>query len=97
MQTLIATSRINAVLPPEFIAFGDDGANNIQGSGNQRGDHLYGGAGNDILNGLGGNDYLEGNSDNDTLDGGAGNDQLFGGAGTDTYSLLPSRIEGEET
>ena len=90
MQTLIASSRMNAVLPPEFIAFGDDGANNIQGSGNQRGDHLYGGAGNDTLNGLAGNDYLEGNADNDTLDGGAGDDQLFGGAGNDTYLFAGS-------
>jgi|GEM_PF-1937287 len=90
LQTLIASSRMNAVLPPEFIAFGDDGANNIQGSGNQRGDHLYGGAGNDILIGLAGNDYLEGNADNDTLDGGAGDDQLFGGAGADTYTFAGS-------
>ncbi|MFE8643837.1 calcium-binding protein [Sphingomonas sp. NCPPB 2930] len=82
------TARQGGVLQPvatQMLAFGGSGADNFTGYDNTRGDHLYGGAGNDTLDGRGGNDYLEGNSGDDVLIGGAGNDTLVGGAGTDTY------------
>jgi Ca2+-binding RTX toxin-like protein len=50
-----------------------------------RGDHLYGGGGEDQLHGQGGNDYLEGNQGADTLEGGSGTDTMLGGSGDDTY------------
>jgi trimeric autotransporter adhesin len=87
LQTLIATSRPGSVLPPQFIAFGSDEANVIDGTSNQLGDHLYGGGGADTVNGLGGADWLEGNAGNDQLDGGAGNDTLRGGQGDDRYTF----------
>ncbi len=69
----------------QLISFGGSVNDALNGSGNQLGDHLYGGAGNDTLTGLDGADYLEGNADDDTLDGGTGADTLLGGAGNDTY------------
>ncbi len=87
LQNLIAVSPSNAASKPQFIFFADDGNNQVDGTTNQLGDHLYGGAGNDIVNGQGGADYLEGNAGADTLDGGAGvdNDVLNGGADADLY------------
>lgn len=51
-------------------------ADNLNGSGNNASNELYGDAGKNQLRGFGGNDLL---------DGGAGNDTMFGGAGDDTY------------
>jgi Ca2+-binding RTX toxin-like protein len=89
-QILIAenTARQGGVLAPvpsQLLQFGSDGADTLNGSSNQLGDHLYGGNGNDVLNGLAGADRLEGNSGDDILDGGAGNDTLLGGRDHDTY------------
>lgn len=69
------------------IVFGNSANNPIEGSESSRGDHLYGGAGNDLLKGLGGDDHLEGGEGDDILDGGTGNDTLNGGAGYDSYQL----------
>ncbi len=55
----------------------------ISGTGNYRGNTIYGSEGNNLLSGLGGNDGLEGRSGNDTLLGGEGNDGLNGNAGDD--------------
>jgi trimeric autotransporter adhesin len=86
-QLLIATSRPGETgLAPERIAFGDDNANTINGTDNQRGDHLYAGSGHDTVAGLGGADWLEGNAGNDALDGGAGADTLLGGSGDDSLT-----------
>ena len=86
---LINSTAVNRDLSArhQFIVFGDDQANTLNGSANQLGDHLYAGAGNDTLNGLAGADWLEGNVGDDTLDGGLDNDTLLGGAGTDTYKF----------
>lgn len=51
--------------------------------GNERGNEMEGGRGNDLLYGLGGNDELDGESGNDTLFGGAGRDEIDGGSGND--------------
>ncbi len=53
-------------------------------TGNDRGNLLISGSGNDSLVGNGGNDWMFGNSGNDTLDGGSGNDLMFGGSGDDS-------------
>jgi Ca2+-binding RTX toxin-like protein len=84
LQNLIAVSASSATSKPQFIFFADEGNNQVDGTTNQLGDHLYGGAGNDVVNGLGGADYLEGNVGADSLNGGEGADLLLGGVGADT-------------
>lgn len=51
--------------------------------GNDSGNVLVMGGGNDVANGLGGDDRLEGGAGNDTLSGGSGNDGLAGDQGDD--------------
>ena len=63
--------------------FNDNGIDEPKLVGTNKGDSIYGYAGNDILSGLGGNDYLEGGIGNDQLYGGIGNDDLRGEAGND--------------
>ena len=53
--------------------------------GNEFGQSVIGGNGNDALYGEGGSDFLRGNGGNDLLDGGAGLDALTGGAGNDIF------------
>lgn len=69
---------------------GDDGNNQLNGTGND--ERIKGLDGNDQINGNGGHDYLEGNAGNDTIaggslsdyiDGGVGNDLLYGNGGGD--------------
>ncbi|MGO1078659.1 calcium-binding protein [Inquilinus sp. CA228] len=67
-------------------------AGNDSQTGSQKGDALYGLAGNDTLSGLAGNDTLEGRVGNDVLRGGAGADVLDGGAGIDTASYYTSSV-----
>jgi Ca2+-binding RTX toxin-like protein len=52
------------------------GAHNINATGTNRGDQLWGNAGNNRLNGLDGIDTLDGKSGNDMLNGGAGADRF---------------------
>ena len=66
------------------------GINNLVGSahvdvltGNEIGNGLFGGAGNDILSGGDGDDVVQGGADDDTLFGGVGNDAILGGTGDD--------------
>ena len=63
------------------IITGDDGANNLDGTGTA--DTLTGLAGDDKLFGDGGNDLLFGGLGTDSLDGGDGNDTLIGGGESD--------------
>ena len=86
LEILIVDNRPGQLRPHQFIAFGDGSDNRLDGTNYQLGDHLYGGAGNDIVNGAAGADHLEGNADADQLDGGAGNDTLLGGSGDDTLT-----------
>ncbi|RZT10670.1 Hemolysin-type calcium-binding repeat-containing protein [Duganella sp. CF402] len=53
------------------------------GTGNELGNSITGGIGNDTLSGMGGDDILSGGVGNDALLGGNGDDQLDAGTGTD--------------
>ena len=55
-------------------------------TGNEAGNHLFGGLGMDTLSGLGGSDSFDGREGNDTLLGGNGNDYLEGGIGDDVLN-----------
>ncbi len=61
------------------------GAGDDLAFGNNSGNRLQGGSGNDTLAGVNGNDTLEGGDGNDMLVGGAGLDLLTGGLGDDTF------------
>ena len=70
----------------QVIGFGGNGSDNLAGLGNDLGDRLYGGKGDDTLSGLAGDDWLQGDEGIDTLNGGDGNDTLLGGTGSDTLT-----------
>lgn len=78
----------NAIVP--FVFQGGPGAEEVWGD--EMGDTLSGGGGDDILRGFGGNDVLNGEDGNDTLDGGEGTDRLDGGQGNDTYIVTSGDI-----
>ncbi|WP_417718864.1 pre-peptidase C-terminal domain-containing protein [Salipiger sp.] len=64
------------------IIIGNDVGNGLTGGSGD--DTLDGGAGNDLLNGDTGRDSLTGGSGNDTVNGGGGHDTISGGPGADT-------------
>jgi Ca2+-binding RTX toxin-like protein len=55
-------------------------------AGDEIGDSLDGGLGDDTIIGGAGNDFINGRSGNDSLDGAGGNDTSLGGSGNDTLS-----------
>ena len=61
------------------------GAGNIDGTGNDLQNNLYGNGANNVLTGNGGNDKIKGGTGDDTIIGGTGNDILEGGAGSDHF------------
>jgi Ca2+-binding RTX toxin-like protein len=63
-----------------------NGRDNLNGTGNDLGNHIAGNDGSNILLGLAGNDNLYGEGGADTLEGGTGDDYLDGGAGGDSMS-----------
>ena len=66
----------------ERLRVGRNGAD-VNGTGNEAANRLYGGNGDNVLLGLGGNDMLYGYGGNDVLRGGDGSDRLYGGNGDD--------------
>ena len=58
---------------------------NFMGTGNEVGNAISSGAGNDVLDGAAGDDTLKGGAGADTLIGGKGDDALFGGTGSDVF------------
>jgi Ca2+-binding RTX toxin-like protein len=72
--------------PNPTSLIGTDG-DDVLVSRNDKGDSVFGLAGNDKLTGGLGNDTLDGGAGNDTLDGGAGNDSMSGGLGDDSYTV----------
>ena len=61
------------------------GSGGFSGTGNELGNSLVGGAGDDTLDGGAGKDALSGGAGNDVLIGGWGADKLAGGAGADIF------------
>ncbi|WP_068955654.1 M10 family metallopeptidase C-terminal domain-containing protein [Pararhizobium polonicum] len=61
------------------------GTGNINGTGNNLANALFGNAGNNTLSGGAGADVIAGGSGNDVISGGTGIDTLTGQAGTDTF------------
>lgn len=53
------------------------GSANINGTGNDLGNVIYGNSGNNVLDGLGGNDVLNGGTGADSMAGGIGNDTYY--------------------
>jgi Ca2+-binding RTX toxin-like protein len=62
----------------------DVGTKSVVGIGNELGNTIFGGGGNDKLDGKAGNDFLDGEGGEDTLTGGDGNDLFDGSIGDDT-------------
>ncbi|HEX8594626.1 MAG TPA: glycosyl hydrolase family 28-related protein [Pseudomonas sp.] len=54
-------------------------------TGTDKGESLYGTAGNDVMQSLGGADTVRGDAGNDVINGGAGRDALYGGTGNDVF------------
>lgn len=59
-------------------------------------DILFGRGGDDFLSGILGDDLIFGGRGNDLIFGGQGNDILRGGLGADTFSFIPSLVEGKD-
>ncbi len=77
-----------------LTGYGNELGNKITGgNGNDR---IFGGGGMDFLFGGAGDDYLSGDDGNDALNGEAGHDHLLGGQGNDTLSggIGNDRLEG---
>jgi Ca2+-binding RTX toxin-like protein len=74
--------------PNPDILVGDEGNNLIRSGneGNNQGDFINSGGGEDLVFGEAGNDVLNGEADNDVLNGEAGNDVLNGGADIDVFN-----------
>ncbi|MDX6350408.1 MAG: hypothetical protein QOF84_5198 [Streptomyces sp.] len=80
----------NDTITNTYAAWGDDGNDVIKGNndgndinGGAGNDKLYGGANDDTIRGGTGNDYIEGGSGSDYLFGNTGKDTLLGGTGND--------------
>jgi Ca2+-binding RTX toxin-like protein len=83
IETALTNYSLSAIANVENLVY--TGAQAFAGSGNELGNSIVGGAGNDTLDGSSGNDTLTGNAGNDTLIGGTGDDSLVGGLGNDVY------------
>ncbi|MGE5547687.1 MAG: matrixin family metalloprotease [Solirubrobacterales bacterium] len=107
LADLGGTDTVRTTLATYTLAAGLDnlvylGGAAFTGTGNDLGNSLTGGAGNDVLDGgkgddtvwgLGGVDTLKGGDGNDLLLPGAGNGSVDGGAGDDTLVLSATRAE----
>jgi Ca2+-binding RTX toxin-like protein len=71
------------VLPNHVENLGLSGYANVNGTGNDGANTIYGNVANNRLLGLGGADIIGGDAGNDTIDGGDGNDNLSGSYGND--------------
>ncbi len=73
------------------------GAGNIDGTGNDLQNNLFGNGADNVLSGLGGNDKIKGGGGNDTIVGGVGNDILEGGDGADRFVFSAASVNGKDT
>jgi Ca2+-binding RTX toxin-like protein len=69
-----------------------DGASNIDGTGNGLANTLMGNGGNNRLDGGAGDDVIKAGNGNDVLIGGTGSDVLVGGAGADAFVITAASI-----
>ncbi|WP_412554957.1 calcium-binding protein [Shimia sp. MIT1388] len=92
--TDVVRSLVNHTLQRNFEHLVLDGADDINGFGNELGNQLNGNDGNNRIGGRGGNDTLYGGGGADTLMGGTGNDSVNGDDGNDRISLGTGNDEG---
>nr|WP_301286358.1 calcium-binding protein [Neisseria perflava] len=78
-------SEIDYTLPDNVENLILQGTDDLNGTGNELDNIIYGNGGNNELYGLVGDDCIVAKDGNDTLVGGTGNDILIGGDGDDTY------------
>lgn len=78
-------STVSFILPNFVETLALQGSGNLNGTGNDLANNLFGTSGANVLRGLGGEDWLVGQAGDDTLDGGAGDDDMEGGTGNDLY------------
>ena len=69
-----------------YAVFGFDGNDIINGSANNAGLYLYGGAGADTITGGAGNDSIFGGTGDDSIQGNDGHDWIYGNAGNDSIN-----------
>jgi Ca2+-binding RTX toxin-like protein len=88
VQTLadvnIETTLADLTAPAWYVRFNQGNDHFI---GNDFGNGIRGGWGDDVIRGGRGNDYLFGDAGNDTIIPGLGNDAIYGGSGVDTVVL----------
>ena len=89
-------STVNYTLGAYIESLNLDGTANINGTGNELQNNIYGNAGNNVISGMDGNDKLKGMAGDDTLIGGTGNDWLEGGDGKDTFFFSAATINGKD-
>jgi Ca2+-binding RTX toxin-like protein len=75
--TGLTTANFTTGTPPPFTGDDDDD------QGDDHGNHMNGGSGDDHMDGNGGNDNMSGGGGDDSLNGGTGNDKMNGGDGDD--------------
>ncbi|WP_334356711.1 MULTISPECIES: VCBS domain-containing protein [unclassified Bradyrhizobium] len=75
----------NAVICDPPYVYGTPRGDSIAGGGD-RGQIIYGGAGNDTINGTGKSDLIYAGSGDDTVKGNDGDDKIYGGSGSDTIN-----------
>lgn len=81
-------STVTFTLPTFVELLSLEGTHDIDGTGNNLDNSIFGNYGNNVLRGLGGNDFITGGGDDDdTLDGGTGVDFMEGGDGDDIYII----------
>ncbi|MEZ0259711.1 MAG: beta strand repeat-containing protein [Alphaproteobacteria bacterium] len=78
-------STVTFILPENVENLTLLGTDNIDGTGNDVINSLYGNGFNNTLSAGGGNDNIDGGAGDDYIDGGSGEDLMLGGAGDDTY------------
>jgi Ca2+-binding RTX toxin-like protein len=88
----IVHAAINWTLAANVEILIQDGAGNIDGTGNAIANTLNGNGGSNILDGGAGDDVIKAGNGNDILIGGTGADILVGGGGADTFVVTAASI-----
>lgn len=86
MATSVSTELVDGLSAARLLGVAD-----LDLTGLDSANRLWGNAGDNRLTGHAGNDYLWGLAGADRLDGGAGRDKIWGGAGADTFVFTQGR------